>query len=138
MSSFFLHLTLMTLCAVGRFFCCHLLYLTTYLVKSVLCFLNHPEKVHCSTKDAYTSEIIIILWIKEVMQLTLVFNYREVYPGHCYYSLFVWLSCALQYFTSVEDNLPCLNALHDMLQRFPHHIGLFIALNCDFRDKTEN
>ena len=30
MSSFFLHLTLMTLCAVGRFFCCNLLYLTTY------------------------------------------------------------------------------------------------------------
>ena len=31
MSSFFLHLTLVTLCAVGRFFCCHLLYLTIYL-----------------------------------------------------------------------------------------------------------
>ena len=32
MSSFFLHLTHMTLCAAGRFFCCHLLYLTTYLI----------------------------------------------------------------------------------------------------------
>ena len=31
MSSFFFHLTHMTLCVVGQFFCCHLLYLTTYL-----------------------------------------------------------------------------------------------------------
>ena len=31
MSSFFLHMTLVTLFAVGRFFCCHLLYLTIYL-----------------------------------------------------------------------------------------------------------
>ena len=31
MSSFFFHLPHMTLCAVGRFLCCHLLYLSTYL-----------------------------------------------------------------------------------------------------------
>ena len=38
MSSFFFHLTHLTLCAVGRFFCCHLLYLTTYLYPPIVSF----------------------------------------------------------------------------------------------------
>ena len=54
MSSFFFHLTHMTLCAVGRFFCCHLLYLTTYLSKTF--FVDLQNEVGDDTYDGKEEE----------------------------------------------------------------------------------
>ena len=74
-------------------------------VKSVLCLHYRPETVHCSTKDAYTSEITFLalhpwsklMWLFKILHIE-IFGYRSVnkidsiivYPNLGWYKRVHW------------------------------------------------
>ena len=89
---------------------------------SVLCLLFSPETVHCSTKNAYTSEITITLWLlvtnfwnqinQDMKVLWLSFLIHTfLYPGSKNYNVKIVLS-EVQAFLVLRCTVPGRQSKH--------------------------